>query len=409
MKTKISLEEAQTMLKSCFKPTGTERVSIFNAHQRVLAQDILAPIDQPPFDRSPVDGYAMKASDSTEAGKEHPVKLQLIEEVCAGQFPEKEVAEKTACRIMTGAPIPRGADCVIRQEETSENNGYVEIHMQLLAGENYCYQGEDIKKGEHILKKDDILNYAGIGILASMGITEVLVYKIPKVAVLSTGDELTPIDEKLQPGKIYNSNLFTIGMRLKEFGMEPVIVGNVADHIEESCLIIKEELAKADILITIGGVSVGKKDLVKEIMKEVGADILFWKVNMKPGTPVLASSWKGKPILSLSGNPAAASISLELLVRDFLAYYAHRHDLELEKSEAILENSFAKESKRRRILRGRVVKRGKDEFIELVDKHSPGVLSSLYRCNCLVDVPAGTPALDKGQSVTVYKLQTTGS
>ncbi len=404
MKTKITLEEAHEILKSCFELNDTEMVSIFDAHQRVLAQDIFAPIDQPPFDRSPVDGYAIKASDSIGASAEHPLKLEIIEEVFAGQFPEKEVLEKKACRIMTGAPIPRGADCVIRQEEAAESVGFVEIQMQLVSGENYCYQGEDIKKGEHILKKEDVLNYAGIGILVCMGITEVLVYKIPKVAVLSTGDELTPVGQQLQPGKIYNSNLYMIGMRLKEFGMETIILGNVADDIEESCKRIKEGLAQADILITIGGASVGKKDLIKESMREVGADTLFWKVNMKPGTPVLVSKLDGKPIISLSGNPAAASISLEVMVREFLAYYAHRNDLIPQKTEAILDNSFNKESTRRRVLRGKLVKKGADDVVELVRKHSSGVLSSLYHCNCLVDVPAGTAALQKGQSVTIYKL-----
>ena len=404
MKTKITLEEAHEILKSCFELNDTEMVSVFDAHQRVLAQDIFAPIDQPPFDRSPVDGYAIKASDSIGASAEHPLKLEIIEEVFAGQFPEKEVLEKKACRIMTGAPIPRGADCVIRQEEAAESVGFVEIQMQLVSGENYCYQGEDIKKGEHILKKEDVLNYAGIGILVCMGITEVLVYKIPKVAVLSTGDELTPVGQQLQPGKIYNSNLYMIGMRLKEFGMETIILGNVADDIEESCKRIKEGLAQADILITIGGASVGKKDLIKESMREVGADTLFWKVNMKPGTPVLVSKLDGKPIISLSGNPAAASISLEVMVREFLAYYAHRNDLIPQKTEAILDNSFNKESTRRRVLRGKLVKKGADDVVELVRKHSSGVLSSLYHCNCLVDVPAGTAALQKGQSVTIYKL-----
>ena len=157
----------------------------------MLAQDITAPINQPPFDRSPLDGYALRAEDSVGASKERPVRLKVIEEVYAGDFPQKEVKDRTAARIMTGAPIPKGANCILRQEETLEENGDVLIYSQLKAWDNYCYAGEDMEKGDLVLKKETLLNFAGIGILASLGIKEVLVYKRPKVAVISTGDELS--------------------------------------------------------------------------------------------------------------------------------------------------------------------------------------------------------------------------
>lgn len=404
MKTKVSLEEAQSILQSCVKPKTAETVSLLSAHQRILAVDIYAPMNQPPFDRSPVDGYAVRANDTIGASKVNSKKLKITEEVCAGNFPENEITENTACRIMTGAPIPKGADCVVRQEDTSEDGGYVEIHTQLQAGENYCRQGEDIKKGEHILKKGAVLSYAGVGILASMGISEVPVYQIPKVAILSIGDELTSIGRKLHSGKIYDSNLYTIGLRLQEYGMELILLGSAADDPEVCREKIKEGLSAADLLITTGGVSVGKKDLVKEIVEEMGADILFWKINMKPGTPVLVCTLGGKPVIGLSGNPAAACISLELLVRPFFAYYANRQDLKLRKTEAVLENSYLKESHRRRFLRGKIAKKENVEFVALADKHSPGVLSSLYRCDCFIDVPEGTSSLYQGQKVGVFKL-----
>jgi molybdopterin molybdotransferase len=404
MKMKIPLEEAQSLLETYCGSAGTERVSLLEAHGRVLAQDITAPINQPPFDRSPLDGYALRAEDSVGASKERPVRLKVIEEVFAGGFPQKEVKERTATRIMTGAPIPKGANCILRQEETLEENGDVLIYSQLKAWDNYCYAGEDMEKGDLVLKKETLLNFAWIGILASLGIKEVLVYKRPKVAVISTGDELSNLGEELTPGKIYNSNLYTIGMRLKELGIEHILLDSAPDEIEKLSLRIKDALSKADFLITTGGVSVGKKDIVKDAIKILGASILFWKVNLQPGTPVLCSQLDGKLIFSLSGNPAAAMVNFEMLVRTALAKYAHRKDLRLIKTEAVLKSPFPKASKNRRFVRGKLILDAEEKLVELPEKHSSGVLSSLLDCNCVVDVPAGTPPLEVGQRVKIFIL-----
>jgi molybdopterin molybdotransferase len=404
MKTKVTLEEAQEMLTSRVFPSPAETVPLLVAHQRILAQDIYAPIDQPPFDRSPLDGYALRSSDTLGAEAANPVRLEVIEEVCAGSCPQRELTAGTACRIMTGAPIPKGADCIIRQEDTSESGNLVTISQQLSPGENYCFKGEDIKKGSLLLKDGFLLNYVGIGILASMGFREVPVYRVPKVAVLSTGDELTDIGSELSPGKIYNSNLYTIGLRLKELGMEPLLLGSAPDELDQLCEAITSATRDCDILITLGGVSVGKKDLLKDAMKAVGAEILFWRMNMKPGTPALCSILEGKPVISLSGNPAAAAITFELLARPVLSLVSHHKDVDLHKTEAIMETPYPKESSKRRMLRGKLIQREGQEFVEPGSKHSPGVLSSFSDCNCLIDIPAGTPGLEKGQKVTIFKL-----
>lgn len=404
MKTKVTLEEAQELLKSRILPVDSERVPLFLAHQRVLAKDIYAPMDQPPFDRSPLDGYAVKSRDTKGAGEAHPVLLEVIEEVCAGSCPQREVTAGTACRIMTGAPIPVGADCIIRQEETKEIGNQVEIYCQMSAMENYCLKGEDIKKESLILSEGSFLNYVAIGILASMGIGEVPVYRLPKIAVLSTGDELMKIGSELLPGKIYNSNLYTIGFRLKEFGMDPILLDNAADELDALCTAIRSGLERCDMLITLGGVSVGKKDLLKDAMRTLGADILFWKMNMKPGTPALCSVLDEKPVISLSGNPAAAAITFEMLVRPVLSLLAKRKDLDLKKAEAVMEIDYEKESSKRRLLRGKLIINATPELVEPGSKHSPGVLSSFSDCNCLIDIPAGTPSLKKGQRVTIFKL-----
>ena len=404
MKMKISLEEAQSLLEIHCGSANTETLSLLEAHGRVLAQDIYSPMNQPPFDRSPLDGYAFKAEDSVGASKDYPVKLKIIEEIYAGDSPKKEIQHQTAARIMTGAPIPRGADCVLRQEDTLEDQDTVDIYCQLKAGDNYCYAGEDMEEGQLVLKAETLLNFAAIGILASIGITEVLVYKTPKVAVMSTGDELCSLGEELIPGKIYNSNLYTIGMRLKELGIEPIMLDSAPDEIEKLSVRIKEALSQADFLITTGGVSVGKKDIVKDAIKMLGASILFWKVDLQPGTPVLCSQLNGKIIFSLSGNPAAAMVNFEMLVRTALAKYTYRRDLKPLETEAILNSSFPKASKNRRFIRGKLILNAEEKLVELPQKHSSGVLSSLLDCNCVVDVPPGTPPLEVGQKVKIYIL-----
>lgn len=404
MKTKVTLEDAQEMLTSRVFPSPAETVPLLLAHQRILAQDIYAPINHPPFDRSPLDGYALRSIDTLGAETANPVHLEVIEEVCAGSCPQRELTAGTTCRIMTGAPIPKGADCVIRQEDTTESGNRVTINQQLSSGKNYCFKGEDIEKGSLLLKEGCLLNYVGIGLLASMGYREIPVYRIPKVAVLSTGDELTDIGSALSPGKIYNSNLYTIGLRLKELGMEPLLLDSIPDDLDQLCEAVASAIKDCDVLITLGGVSVGKKDLLKDAMKAVGAEILFWRMNMKPGTPALCSMLEGKPVISLSGNPAAAAITFELLARPVLSLVSHRKDIDLQKSEAIMETPYPKESSKRRMLRGKLTLREGQEVVEPGSKHSPGVLSSFSDCNCLIDIPAGTPGLEKGQKVTIFKL-----
>lgn len=407
MRQNISLEEAQSILTTEVSKTKiieVEKLNIREAQGRVLAENIYSTIKQPPFNRSPLDGYALRAEDSKGAKEGYAIELEIIEEICAGSYPQKEIKKGMATRIMTGAPIPKGADCVIRQENTIRENHTVQIYEELSKWDNYCFAGEDIKKDQLVLEKESLLNFAAIGVIASLGIKEVLVYRKPKVGVLSTGDELMDVGETLLPGKIYNSNLYTIGTRLQELSAESIMLGSAVDHMDIVCERIKESLEKVDILITTGGVSVGKKDILKDVMKKLGAEVLFWRVDIKPGTPVLCSVLHGKLVISLSGNPAASTITFELLVRPILAKYARRKDVELRKVQSYLKDSFLKKSSRRRILRGKIVETQQGTVVQLPDKHSSGVLSSMIGCNCLVDVPGGSTSLKEGDKVQVFRL-----
>lgn len=405
MKQMVSLEMANEILNEKVHSIEEEYVNLMDAHKRILSKDILSAINQPPFDRSPLDGYALKSEDSKGASKEKPVVLEIVEEVCAGSYPTKELKNSMATRIMTGAPIPKGADCVIRQEDTCEKDVKVHIYKELNKFQNYCFEGEDLKKGQTVIKKDSEINFGEVGVMASLGIKEVLVYKKPKVAILSTGDELIDIGEKLIPGKIYNSNIYTLAARLKELNTEPIILGISGDDIEKTAKKIKNIIDEVDLVITTGGVSVGKKDIIKDVMKKINADILFWKVDLKPGTPVLCSYLKNKLIISLSGNPAASSITFELLVRPILDKMVNKKDSKLTRISALFDDFYLKKSGKRRFLRGELSYSQNGPVVKLTSsKQSSGVLSSTLKCNCLIDVPKGSTGLEKGDKVEIIPL-----
>ncbi|MEJ8553960.1 molybdopterin molybdotransferase MoeA [Tepidibacter sp. Z1-5] len=405
MKQMVNLEIANEILAQKIQSIEDEYVNLTDTHKRILSKDIISTINQPPFNRSPLDGYALISEDSKGASEENPVVLEIVEEVCAGSYPTKELKNNMATRIMTGAPIPKGADCVIRQEDTYEKDGKVYIYIELNKFQNYCFEGEDLKKGQTVIKKDSEINFGEVGIIASLGMKQVSVYKKPKVAILSTGDELLDIGEKLIPGKIYNSNIYTLSARLKELNAEPIILGICGDDIEKTSRKIENIIDEVDLVITTGGVSVGKKDIIKDVMKKINADILFWKVDIKPGTPVLCSYLKNKLIISLSGNPAASSITFELLVRPVLSQMVNKKDSKLKRTSAIFDNSYLKKSKKRRFLRGKLSYSQNGPVVKLTSsKQSSGVLSSTLKCNCLIDVPKGSTGLEKGDKVEIIPL-----
>lgn len=401
----IELEEAKAILKTKTPSLPKEEVSLMDCHQRVLAEDIFSRINQPPFNRSPLDGYAFRAEDSILANKDSGVRLKVIEEIYAGFCANKEVTEGTAIRLMTGAPIPKGANCVIKQEDTVFKDGFVEIFSKFSPWQNICFEGEDIKKDQLILKKGTILKSNEIGVLASIGCKNVSVYPKPKVGILSTGDELVSIEEQLAPGKIYNSSLYCLCSRLRELYCEPIDMGIASDNIDTLTERIKYALSKSDILITTGGVSVGKKDLIKDVMKNLGADLLFWKVAIKPGSPIFCSSLNNKLVISLSGNPAAAITTFEILVHPILSEITGRQNLSLHKVNAVLKQDFNKKSKVRRFVRGTLSYTNDTAVVDITKSNQGnGILSSSLNSNCLIDIPPNSSPLSKGQVVQVVLI-----
>lgn len=389
----ITFEQAIELLTANAKEiSDVEEVSLLKSLGNVAAQNYFATFDNPPFDRSPLDGYALKSSDT-------PGKFKVIGEECAGDFFSGEIKSGEALRIMTGAAMPKGSDCVIRQEDVKVYGENIFVPYALKYHENYCFAGEDIKRGSLLVAKGTKLTAAHVAILASQGINSVKVYRKPIVVIASTGDELIQPGEKISAGKIYNSNLYLIASRLLELGFEPKILYNLPDDVDACADKIFTLCDEIDLLITTGGVSVGKKDIMHDVVKKSG-EKLFWRVLMKPGAPVIG--WKcGKFLgVALSGNPFAAYATFELLVRPILAKISRRADILYSRGRGTLANDFPKKSLGRRFIRARFDR----EKIFLPNRHDSGSLYSAVDCNCLVDIPAGSDKLSAGAEVEIILL-----
>lgn len=395
----IKLEEAVALLCSCSQCIeDTERVSLMEGVGRILAADVSAPMDQPPFARSPLDGYAIRAADSAGAAPSSPVCLEVTGEVCAGHVFEGSVHAGQAVRIMTGAPIPQGADTVIKQEHTDYGEQRVQIYESLMPYGNYCACGEDYHKGDVLLKKGTVLDSASIGTMAGAGMDSIQVYRRPRVGLISTGDEVIAPGMEWQAGKIYDSNLYLIGARLRELGIMPVWMIHCGDQPDQMAALIRERAGAVDLIITTGGVSVGKKDIMHEVVRLLPAKKLFWKVAVKPGAPVLGAVYRDVPVICLSGNPFGAASNFELLVRPVLAAMTGNSRYAGKRMKAVFDGEFLKAGPIRRFLRG-YYENGHVRIPE--EKHASGILSSLVGCNCMIDIEPDRQGLHQGDMVNV--------
>lgn len=401
MKSFISLEEAVDILDKNIKQLSIEEVSLIDGIKRVLAEDIHSKIDNPPFDKSAMDGYAIIAEDSSNNEK-----IKVIDKIFAGQVCDSEVTKKTAVRIMTGAPIPKGANAVIKQEDiTVYDNDYIVLNRELKANDNICFKGEDIKKGTLLVSKNKKLDFADIGIIASTGINKIKVYKMPEIALVSTGDEVIDVEDKLIEGKIFNSNKYTIISRVIELGYKIKYIKHIKDSEDDIGECINNISKDVDLIITTGGVSVGEKDLLNEVIDEIDGRRLFWKVKMKPGSSVLCSIVNKAIVVSLSGNPTAALTGFELFVKTILEKLSGKNIIEIKREKAILCDEFNKKSPQRRFIRGRFTcEDGKQKVYLTQVKSGNGILSSNLNSNCMIEVNAGTEGLKSGELVDIIKF-----
>ncbi|HHQ4327131.1 TPA: molybdopterin molybdotransferase MoeA [Clostridium perfringens] len=406
MKKFIALEEALEILNKNTKALKSEVVSIKDSLKRVLYGDVKSNINNPPFNKSVFDGYAFKSEDSKGTSKENPIELKIVDEIFAGMWPEIEIKHGEAIRIMTGAPIPVGADCVLKQEETERHGDLVKIFKEMKSYENISFMGEDIKIGETLIKKGKRLDYADLGIMASSGISEVLVYKKTRVSIISTGDEVCDINSTLKPGKIYDSNLYSLSARIEELGYNVLSMEHVGDNILKIGEAIEKAFEKSDIVFTTGGASVGEKDLMQKVSESIGFEKLFWKIKIKPGSAVVCSKKEEKILISLSGNPNAALTTFELLGKPVLKKLeGEEENINIKREKGVLMDSFNKKSPQRRFLRGNVIydQKGAKVYITQI-KSGNGILSSLLNANCLIEIEKGNEGLNRGEVVNIVKL-----
>ena len=398
----LELEEAVRLLREqVTKIMETETVSLEEAEERILAEEICADRDQPPFPRSPLDGYAVRSADIQNADREHPAALKVLTEVDAGHDTKKRVEPGTAVRIMTGAPIPEGADAILRQEDTDYGEETVQVYKSLQPWQNYCFQGEDYKKGDCLMQPGLPLRAVEIGILAGLGRQKVQVFRKPRILLMSTGDELVEPGTPLQKGQIYDSNLHMLCAQCRIWKVDLVGRKLVQDDAAEAAEYLRKHVEQADLIVTTGGVSVGKKDIMHEVYRILDVDRIFWKVRIKPGMPTLAGLYKGKEIISLSGNPYGAAANMNLLVKPVLEKLAGDRRYRTEYREAVLENGYPKKSPTRRFVRAFF----DDGTVRIAGgSNDSGILSNMAGCSCMVEFPSGSSKAEPGDKVRVVML-----
>lgn len=312
----ISLEQAKDLTQKVKIPIEEEKVLLQDAYNRILSKDIFSNVNDPPFDNSSMDGYAVIYSDTIKASSNNPIELTIIETIAAGSISDTHLLPGFAVKIMTGAPIPKGADSIIMIEKTERIGGKVKIFHPSFP--NYIrLKGENISKNQLILQKGTILKSRYLGLLATSGHSTIPVFKKLKISIISTGDELISPEENLPKGKIYESNSYFIEGLVKDLNHIPVRVDVVQDSIES----LREQLdiasLNSDIIITTGGVSMGDFDIVRKIMESEG-EIIFWRIKIKPGSPPLFGKWNNKPIFGLPGNPTSAFVVFKILIEPWL-------------------------------------------------------------------------------------------
>lgn len=405
----ISVDEAKERILRHFHPLEQERVPILEALDRVLAEDIYSDIDIPPFANSAMDGYALRSLDTAGASRKSPVMLKVVADLAAGYTTEVEVAPGMAIRIMTGAPLPEGADAVVRFEDTSEGlrgswGPTVEVYKEVSPRENVRPAGEDIRRGELVLTKGTVLRPQEIGVLASLGRPEVEVIRRPRVAILATGDELVGIEEELGPGKIRNSNEYSNTALVLRYGGIAVRLGIAKDKVEDIKAKIQKGLAaQVDLFLTSAGVSVGEYDVVKEVLASEG-EIEFWQVCMKPGKPLAFGHIQGVPLIGLPGNPVSAMVAFEQFVRPAILTMLGKGAKEKPEVEVIVDEDVTN-SGRRGFMRA-IVTRQEDGYHARVvsGPRGSGVLTSMVRANALLIVPEGTTLVKAGERLRAQML-----
>ena len=393
----VSADDALARILDGVPALPAVEAPLLDALGLVLAEDVAADHDVPPFRNSAMDGYAVRGDDVASA----PVELRVVGEIAAGGFPQGEVGPGEAMRIMTGAPMPAGADTVVRFEDTDNASDVVTITAATPRGMAVRQAGEDVRKGETILTKGAVLRAAEIGLLASDGRASVRVRKRPRVAVFSTGDEIVDLDAPLEPGQIRDSNRYTLASAIRASGAEPWVRGIVRDSPDALRSALREAGA-ADAIVTSSGVSVGDHDHMKPVLAELGT-IDFWAIAIRPGRPLafgeLKDGERRVPIFGLPGNTVSALVTFELFVRPALLRMQGRGNVARPRAKARLLDPVDKPDFLRVFARG--IHDPDAGTVRLTGPQGSGILRSMSLANCLIDLPVGPSRIEKGETVDV--------
>jgi len=402
----LTLDEARQVIHEHFepKPLGVEEISLTEAHNRILAEDVTASLDIPPFNRSTVDGYAVKAEDTFGAEENKPAALKIIGAISAGELPKIAIEKHEAAEIVTGAPMPDGADAVVMVEDTEKTDNELHVYAAVTKGENVMKAGSDIRKGEIILRRGQSLGSREIGVLAAVGIAKATVYRVPRVAILSTGAEVTEPGKQLPPGKIYDINAHSLSAAVAESGGKPVYLGVIPDDKTALEQTLQHALVSADLVLTSGGVSVGPKDIVPKTLDALGKPgVIVSGIAIKPGKPVTIGLVGEKLVFSLPGHPASALLVFHLLVRPLIQQMSGAESKQGFTVKALAATRMFPAKGRRTFIMVRMKKNGANRLVaEPVATGISGAITTLSKADGFVEITENQQFIDADEEVTVH-------
>ena len=402
--TDIKYENARDLLLTKVRPVLSEKTILTECYGRILAQDLYARENNPPFDKSAYDGYALRAADVENASQQKPVTLRIVEYIPAGSVGQYSLGPQTAARIATGAPVPQGADSVINFERTIFTEKTVTFSAPVKKGVNIIRAGEDIAAGDLLAKSGSVIDPGTAGSLAAQGVSKPEVYKIPSVGIISTGNEIIDLDDSVQDGKIRNSNRYMLAAALSKLGIASRYLGRAGDSAADISKLISRGIDECDAVISTGGVSVGDFDLTADAMEMAGAEILIKGVLLKPGM-ACAYGMKGqKPIFALSGNPASAITSFYAIVSPVLKKMAGWSAVIPDEISVSLNSAFSKRSQYTRLLRGKLDLSDGTARFELPMKQGNAMLSSFIGSDVIAIIPAGSADLPAGTQLKGFLI-----
>ncbi|MDO8886886.1 gephyrin-like molybdotransferase Glp [Candidatus Oleimmundimicrobium sp.] len=400
----IKPEEALKIILDEVRLQPVEKVNLMDSLGYVLAEDVVSDMNIPPFDNSAMDGFAIIASDTVGASKESPCKLKVLGDLKAGDVSDFQVTSGSALKIMTGAPVPQGADSVVKKEDTSLNNEEVLIYCEAKKGDNVRLTGEDVTEGEKVFPCGLDIRPQEIGLLASLGKSELKIFKPPTIAIISTGDELVEINEPLAPGKIRNSNTYSLTAQVISCGAKPVPLEVARDNMDATRKLIEKGLNISDILLTTGGVSMGDYDVVKDVLTGLGAELKFWKVAQKPGMPLAFWRLGDKLIFGLPGNPVSTVVCFEEYVRPAILKMMGKNHIFRPEVDAIFEHDLKKKPGRAFFVRVNVRRKNGEFYVSLTGPQGSGILKSMSLANGIAVIPAETTLVKTGDKVKVHLI-----